>query len=250
MPGIATVRAVTDMETVTAEYTDLMRASRPGTDLLAELARVLPDLGIAGDSAVVDLGAGTGLGTVAVAEALPGARVHAVECSPAMRSQLMSRLAARPDLWPRVTVHPEDVFGARLPERWAAAVAVHLVCQLDPAERRELWRLFADRLARGAPAVIDRCFGATKSERRAERLVASATLGEHEYQRWFFSEPEGGGRVRNRVTYRTVRLGEVVAERVTESVLWVVHPDDVFAEMEAAGLRCTPQGHFLVLQDR
>lgn len=249
-PPPPTLPAVLDSETVTAEYTDLMRAASSAPSVMDELARVLAGLDLDPGLPVLELGAGTGLGVVAVAEAVPQA-VHAVERSAAMRSLLMSRLAGRPDLGTRVTVHAGDLFDVALPARWGAAVGIHIVCQLEPARRRDFWRLLGERLADGAPALIDRCFGPSTADGFPERMVSTATLGEHEYQRWHSSEPVDTDRVRVRVRYTTVRDGAVVGERREENVHWVARREDVMAEIDAAGLDVTPDGdRFLLLRRR
>lgn len=239
-----------DSEAVTAEYTDVMRAASSAPSVMDELARVLAGLDLDPGLPVVDLGAGTGLGAVAAADAVPAA-VHAVERSAAMRSLLMSRLAARSDLRARVTVHAGDLFDVALPARWGAAVGIHIVCQLEPARRRDFWRLLADRLADGAPALVDRCFGPSTADGFPERMVSTATLGEHEYQRWHSSEPLDADRVLVRVRYRTMRGDDLVGERSEESVSWVARREDVMAEIDAAGLDVTPDGdRFLLLRRR
>jgi len=85
---------------------------------------------------VADLGAGTGTGTLALAARFPGARVHALDASPAMLDRLgaAARAAGVAD---RVQVHPVDLDGdwpAVLPGTldlaWAA-LSLHHVS--DPA---------------------------------------------------------------------------------------------------------------------
>ncbi len=225
---------------VTAEFADLVQAARPDDDLLPALRAALASLPIDTTLPVVDLGAGTGLGTVAIAEALPDAAVFAVEMSRAMRTVLLSRLAARPDLRQRVTVVPGDLFSADLPHRWGAAVGVHLVCQLPPERRRSLWTLFADRLAHDAPAILDRHYGADRREAFEEQMTGSIAVGEHEYQRWFAREPAGKDSFRISTRFRVLRDGAVVDEQVTTSTVWAAQEADALAESAAAGLVATP----------
>ncbi len=56
-----------------------------------------------GQGPIVDIGAGTGLGTLLVADTVPGGEVIAVEPSPILRAVLLSRLAADDGLRQRVT---------------------------------------------------------------------------------------------------------------------------------------------------
>lgn len=177
-----------DSSAVTAEYAEIFRASRPEKDLATQVGAVLAGLHPDAEP-VVDLGAGTGVGTIGLAGVLPESNVFAVERSRAMRSILLARLALRPDLHERVTVIPHDVFEAELPDRWGAAIAVHLVCQLEPTERRRLWALLATRLDESGVAVIDQHFGLGSTATVAQRLSAEVRIGENTYQRWFESEP-------------------------------------------------------------
>ncbi|MHA6628751.1 class I SAM-dependent methyltransferase [Pseudonocardia sichuanensis] len=225
---------------VTAEFYDLMAAP-----YWAQVGPLLPGLlggvdTLAGP--VVDVGAGTGLSTVAVAEALPEAEVIAVEPAPAMRSVLMSRLAARKDLRDRVTVEPADVFGAALPRPCAGVVALGVLGHFDGPGRARLWRLFADLLAPGAPIVVE-----VQQPRRVEpvpaRCYTRARVGRRTYEGWSEAIPVDAERLRWRMTYRNhpadVRAdagdGPLV-EHVTEHVVWPIGPDEAAREATAAGL--------------
>lgn len=108
-----------DDDAVAAEYYDLWAADywrELGPALTAALAGVDVSAG-----PVLDLGAGTGLGRLVVADALRGARVVAVEPSRAMRAGLTARLMTRPDLHERVTMLPVDLARTPWPERLCAA---------------------------------------------------------------------------------------------------------------------------------
>lgn len=105
----------------TARYVDVF-ASGAGGHLSTRLPAVLGGIRPAGPAA--DLGAGTGLGTVAVADCLPDARVYAVERSPGVRAVLLSRIAARADLRTRVSVVAGDLVHHRLATRGTALYTV------------------------------------------------------------------------------------------------------------------------------
>lgn len=55
---------------------------------------------------MLDIGAGSGANAAHVLECVPGSTVWAVEPSPAMRSLLLGRIAARPEWHRRITVRP------------------------------------------------------------------------------------------------------------------------------------------------
>lgn len=83
---------------------------------------------------VVDLGAGSGLGTLAVARSCE-ARIWALEPSTVMRSILLHRVADDADLTGRVSVLaggvPDDL--GLLPDRVDAALMTHVAGHLEPA---------------------------------------------------------------------------------------------------------------------
>jgi len=67
-------------------------------------AVVIGLLDLKGDETVIDFGAGSGVYTLPLAEALPLGRVLAVDLSTELLEVLRSKLAARPDLAPRIDI--------------------------------------------------------------------------------------------------------------------------------------------------
>ena len=116
--------------------------------LADEMATVDPSAG-----AVVELGAGTGIGTDLVLDTVPSAPVLALEPSAALRAVLIARLVSHPQA-ERLTVLPCTAQDAVLPERICAVLGAHVVGHLDPADRRRLWRELAARLGPGAPVLL------------------------------------------------------------------------------------------------
>ncbi|WP_280508912.1 class I SAM-dependent methyltransferase [Nocardia cyriacigeorgica] len=136
-----------------AEFYDLM-ATPYVAGVEPVLTRMLAGVDtIAGP--VLDIGAGTGLSTMLVADALPDARIVAVEPAAAMRAVLLSRLAARRDLRERITVLPSGFLDAPLPRQCAAVVALGVIGHFDAAGRARVWAAIAGALAPGADAVIE-----------------------------------------------------------------------------------------------
>lgn len=196
---------------------------------------------------VVDLGAGTGLSTLATADAVPGSEVWAVEPSPDMRTVLLSRLALRTDLHDRVTVVPTAAQGLGWPDRVAGVVAANMIGHLPPADRRRLWATLAERLAPGAPAVVG-----LQPPARPEALPptrnAAIRLGGDTYEGWSAATPTGPDSVRWTMTYRITRGGETHHEAVTHFDWWTLSAADVAAEADAAGLTCeTGEADLLIL---
>jgi hypothetical protein len=231
-------RGVAERYVVTAEFYDLMAAP-----YWAQVGPLLP--GLLGDvdtlaGPVVDIGAGTGLSTIALAEALPEAEVIAVEPAQAMRSVLMSRLAARKDLRDRVTVEPAGVFAAALPRPAAGVVALGVLGHFDGPGRARLWRLLGALLPPGAPALVE-----VQQPRRVEpvapRCYTRARVGRRRYEGWSEAIPVDAQRLRWRMTYRTfpAETGDgstLLAEHVTEHVVWPIGPEQAVREAAAGGL--------------
>lgn len=188
---------------------------------------------------IVDIGAGTGLGTAVIAAAVPDAKIIAVEPSAALRPALMARVMTVPGLRERVTILPASVSEAALPARLGGAVALNMLGHLDPAERTGLWRLLAERLVPGAKAVV----GLQPPERPERVPPGDATrtrVGERYYEGWGEAVPKDEQRVVWRMTWRVVEDDRVVDERTAESDWWTVSQAAVLAELAAAGLAGTP----------
>jgi hypothetical protein len=236
---------VTDAYAITAEFYDLLASSywdAKQAVLAAALEAARPAAG-----PILDLGAGTGLATVAVADTLPTATILAVEPSPSLRAVLHARLAGRADLRNRVTVWPTDLAGAELPARLGGAVAISMLGHLAPAERIGLWSLLAARLAPGAPAVIE-----LQPPARPEVVPATefarARLGDLEYEGSGSAEPDGPDSIRWTMTYRVFRSGRLLSERVNVFSGWqTVSAEQVAAEAAAADLSCEARDQGLLI---
>jgi SAM-dependent methyltransferase len=104
---------------------------------------------------VLDIGAGTGLSTVAIADSIPEVAIHAVEPSAAMRAALVSRILDHDDLVDRVTVHPADIEDVDLPDRIGAAVLMGVIGFLDRDARERLWTRLRHRITPRSPVVVE-----------------------------------------------------------------------------------------------
>ena len=218
--------------------------SNPFDGLAEALTGVRPDLPL------LDLGSGTGNGTLALAEAVPEAEVIAVENDEAQRIALMTRLAAHPGLWNRISVVAGDLFTASLPRQCGAMLANHLLCQMDRPGRRRLIRFIADHLADGCPAVVDWHYDRTEPDSSPDRLILTFTIGRHTYERWFAARPQGADATRVTQTYRVLEGDVVVRHTVNERVVELIRGDELLADIEASGLAASRVGEKLLVLRR
>lgn len=202
-----------------------------------ELSNLLGDVD-ATTGPVLDLGAGTGLATLAIADSVPDASIVAVEPSRAMRAVLFSRVMSRPDLRSRVTIAPV-AFGELLwPEQISGFVAMAMLGHLGPDERVSLWNRLGEHLAPGAPAIVQ-----LQPPPRPERVPLMrhtvVDLGDHTYEGWSEGEPAGDRVVRWSLRY-VVRKGDhVIDDQRWTSEFQTVSIDDVTAEAGALGFTVT-----------
>lgn len=222
---------------VAAEHFDLLIADawqvlRPA--LALALAAVDPAAG-----PVLDLGAGTGMGTKVIAELAPGSDILAVEPSRSLRVGLFGRLADNPRLRDRVTVLPTDALGAELPARIGGVVAMNMVGHLAPPEREELWRRLAERLAPGAPLVVN-LQPPARAEAVPETVFASVPVGGRVYRGRGSAIPAGPSKVTWRMAYQTLVGTTVVSEDTVDHDWWVVDEERLVTELAVAGLTCEP----------
>lgn len=236
-----------DAYAVAAEYYDLWSGSywdELGPALRAALADVDPANG-----PVVELGAGTGLGTVLIADTVDRARVIAVEPSRAMRGVLVSRIASRADLHERVTVLPFDLAHTSWPRWISGFVAMAMLGHLGPDERAKLWRMLSDRLGPGAPAIVH----LQPPSRPAPVLLArhsECRLGELTYEGWSEAQPAGDTVLSWTMTYRVLRGKDLLDEQRWTSDFHTVGEGDIRHEAGAAGLEVSAGAAGLVILRR
>lgn len=195
--------------------------------VLAALAGAAPDAG-----PVVDLGAGSGLGTRLIADAVPGAHIVAVEPSAMQRAALFARID---DLHDRVTVVAAGAEDVALPDRVGAVVAVNMIGHLDPDSRRALWRRVADRLAPGAPLVVS-LQPPVEPVEIPEMEFVTVRVGGNAYVGSGAAQPAGPDSVTWRMRYRVLDgSGRLVRETTAEYRWYVLSPAALVAELSAVG---------------
>lgn len=196
---------------------------------------------------LVDLGAGSGRGTRLLAELHAEATVLAVEPSPVQRAVLMARLMDDSGMAARVTVLAGNAETADLPDRLGGVLAMNMIGHLDPGARRELWRRIADRLAPGAPLVVN-VQPPARAEAVPEAEFISVPVGRHRYVGSGRAEPAGPAAVTWHMRYRVCdELGVVQRELVAAYRWHVVTAETIGTELAAVGL-AVQQGDYGLLR--
>lgn len=232
-----------DRYAVSAGWWDLIQPSAQRAAALRALSsRVRPEVG-----PLLDVGAGSGSAVLTVLADLPECRALALEPSRAMRSLLLSKIAAQQGLSTRITVRPEDFFGASLPERIGGALLLGVIGHFDAGERAAVLAELAARLPAGGAALID-----LPEPRRPHRVPADertvATVGELTYRLIAEARPLGTELMHWRITYLTLEGDRVLIEDTVD--FQYRHPAvEVVAEEARAvglGLETVSGGHWLL----
>ncbi|MGW7340923.1 Gfo/Idh/MocA family oxidoreductase [Streptomyces sp. NPDC054808] len=215
-----------------AEFFDLVAAEHTATASVPAVAALLADADLSAGP-VVDIGAGTGLVTEAVARARPDAEIIACEPSVGMRAVLTSRVFSDADLRTRVTVTADAAPDLDLPDRISVVLLCGVLGHLDADARARLWRRLNRRLAPGGLVVVE-LMQFERPSTLPETRLATATAGRHRYEWSFAGAPDEteDGVMRLRSTWRVYRDGAGQPEReVHDSYRWTPFaPADVVAE--------------------
>ena len=186
---------------------------------------------LVGDRPLIDIGCGSGLTTVALAERFPNADILAVEPDPLTRSLLMLRVAERTEMRSRTTVLPESILDVWLPQDCGGALLFNVIYFLGGRARDAFWSRMADVLVPGAPILMSRSYGGVPNEPVEKHLVTSATMGHHEYQRYFEAHPIADNRVEIINTYEVLRDGEVVRSARTRVTPYSLDEELILSEI-------------------
>ncbi|MFB6749674.1 Gfo/Idh/MocA family oxidoreductase [Streptomyces sp. NPDC056353] len=204
-----------------AEFFDLVAAEHTATASAPAVAALLADADLSAGP-VVDIGAGTGLVTEAVARARPDAEIIACEPSVGMRAVLTSRVFSDADLRTRVTVTADAAPDLDLPDRISVVLLCGVLGHLDADARARLWRRLNRRLAPGGLVVVE-LMQFERPSTLPETRLATATAGRHRYEWSFAGAPDEteDGVMRLRSTWRVYRDGAGQPEReVHDSYRW------------------------------
>ncbi len=234
---------------VSAQYYDIAAEATWRDKTSSQLKRSLEGFAPIGSDDrtwFLDVGAGTGLSTVAIVSALPWARVLAVEPDAAMRAGLMTRVVSTPVLRRQVSILPSGLFEAELPMRFGGMAMVGVVHHFSPADRERLWSLLAQRLMPGGRAVIEVQIPHNTSVPPTPYTAAS--LGDVDYDGWFRADPTGPETQRWQVLYRATRAGRVLDERLAIYTMHVASFNDLETELSALAMRSRRSGDFLIVE--
>ncbi|MFE9175712.1 Gfo/Idh/MocA family oxidoreductase [Streptomyces sp. NPDC007126] len=204
-----------------AEFFDLVAAEHTATASAPAVATLLADADLSAGP-VVDIGAGTGLVTEAVARARPDAEIIACEPSVGMRAVLTSRVFSDADLRTRVTVTADAAPDLDLPDRISVVLLCGVLGHLDADARARLWRRLNRRLAPGGLVVVE-LMQFERPSTLPETRLATATAGRLRYEWSFAGAPDEteDGVMRLRSTWRVYRDGAGQPEReVHDSYRW------------------------------
>ncbi|SEG82165.1 hypothetical protein SAMN05444920_1057 [Nonomuraea solani] len=213
-----------------AEFVDVMLAPHWAA-LGPPLAQALH--GVSGP--IVDVGAGGGHGTRVIAAAVAGAEIVAVEPSAALRSVLLARVSESPELCNRVTVLPEGLLEAALPDRLGAVVALNVIGHFDAAGRQAMWTLLAERLLPGGRAVLN-LQPPAEPMTVPESRFADVRLGRRRYEGRGRAEPAGSDRITWHMTYRTYHDDRLVGDLQTTYGWCVLDEQRLEKELNEHGL--------------
>ncbi|MDA5141314.1 Gfo/Idh/MocA family oxidoreductase [Streptomyces sp. AD681] len=207
--------------TPSAEFFDLVAAEHTATASAPAVAALLADADLS-TGPVVDIGAGTGLVTEAVARARPDAEILACEPAAGMRAVLTSRVFSDPDLRSRVTVTADAAPDLDLPDQVSVVLLCGVLGHLDAAGRALLWQRLNRRLAPGGLVVVE-LMQFEEPLTLPETRLATATAGRHRYEWSFGAAPDEteDGVMRLHSTWRVYREDATEAEReVHDSYRW------------------------------
>ncbi|ASR35788.1 hypothetical protein BAY61_13120 [Prauserella marina] len=195
----------------------------------------------AAPTTAVDLGAGSGHGTLLLAELLPGAEIVAVEPSPGLRAVLLARAHDDERSRRRVTVLPAAFPDVELPDEFSVLIAMNVLGHFGPDTRDRLWSLLAGRLEHGGVAVVN-LQPPAEAVPVPESVASTARVGRLTYEGRAKAEPTGDGTLTWYLTYRTFDGDTLLGERTVSYAWHLVGEDGLRAEVAAHGLTLTRAG--------
>ncbi|MEX5710658.1 bifunctional Gfo/Idh/MocA family oxidoreductase/class I SAM-dependent methyltransferase [Parafrankia sp. FMc6] len=221
--------------TPTAEFFDLVAAGHVERSSAPAVVEALRAAGL-GKGVLVEIGAGTGLLTEAVARAFPQSEIICFEPSDGMRAVLTGRVCRDDDLRSRVTVSADPAPNLDLPETIEAALVCGVAGHLSPGKRAALWGRLRKRLGPGGMIIVE-LMDLDRPVDLAPHRLARTRLGDQNYEWWLSGQPAGDDTIILRTTWR-VLSGDRVVREAHDSYTWqTISLAEVAAE---AGLTLHP----------
>jgi SAM-dependent methyltransferase len=211
----------------------------PFYDLLEENGHVpeirakLPPLLAGVRRSILEIGAGTGLITVSMADWTP-AEIFALEPSADMRAVLLSRLSSRPELLKRVTVLPCDALSVDLDEPAEAVVMINVMYAMEPDYRKRLWPVLAAQLAPAGLLVFTWRAGGPPAPGPLQE-VDSRQVGRHTYTVLSEILDSDGEAFRARYLYRVTEGEKTISEEEIIGYAYSPAWDVLQRELASAG---------------
>lgn len=223
-----TVTAASDPYSAVAGFYDALHVGPGSTDLVRFFAELAPQGGSG-----LEIGPGTGRITLATAPRL--SELYCLERSAAMRTILLTKLAARPELRDKVTVLDRAVPGARLGRDFDYVYVSAVFEHVPPTARRALLAFLADHLAPGGILAVDMVEDEA-IPKLPEREVRAAVQGRCRYTLSTAVWPVTADLAGVRHVYRTYLDDYLVATQIVERDHHMHRPPTVFADLRAVGL--------------
>ena len=161
--------------------------------------------------------------------------MYALEPSTAMRALVLTKVAAHPEWFDRVTIRPEAFGAAPLPDAISAAILLGVLGHFSPDERAALFAALAARLTEGGAALTD-LQPPCRPARVESYEIASARIGDLTYSGLAEGWPLDDERMQWKMTCRTLEGDRVLAEETTEYLFRHPDPEVIRAELRATGL--------------
>ncbi len=235
---------MTSTYAVTAQFYDAV-ASEQRAAVDREFEHCLQGIETGG-APIVDIGAGTGLTTRAIARICPHTHILAIEPDPVMRAALMTRVCSESSLREYVSILPQPLLSAPLPPVISAAVASASLVHFDFQQRQEMWALLASRLLPGGRVLIEiQCPVAEDVE---ERSVATAMVGQVRYEALASARRLNEQQQLWRMRYVAIFDGVEIAREHTEYLCWTVSAAQLLSEVADFGFTGQEIGNLLVLK--
>lgn len=188
---------------------------------------------------VLDVGAGTGPCVRLIADALPKARIIAVEPSAAMRAALACRIMQDVDLRQRVTVLAGRLQDVVVPPNLSAAVICGTIGYFDKSERLALWADLAERLVSGGLIIVD-VMMLSEPQEIPYTKIAGTTIGEQALEVWMEGSPADQDVMRWKMTYKVMSEETVLRTFCDEHDWHTFGLDQVAEEASQSGFSFEP----------